>query len=149
MAEMGDIQGWVQAALGGTAGATGMFLALRRKFSKDSAAMAQDKAEVQLIATLIAERDAAMRSAREAWEQRTTDARSIARFEALMEAGERETARLRDEIFAMRLHTRKLTAIIVRLDPQAASLLHVDPHSDGMDHVPVQQPAAGPHGVTP
>ena len=141
MAEMTDIQGWIQAALGGTAGATGMFLALRRKYSKDSTAMAQDKAEVQLIATLIAERDAAMRSAREAWEQRTTDAKMIARFEALQEAGERETTRLRDEIFALRLHTRKLTAIIVRLDPQAAHILQIEPGSDGL--------TTPPSGVTP
>lgn len=124
-----------------------MFLALRRKYSRDSAAMAQDKAEVQLIATLMAERDAAMKSMREAWEQRTTDAKAIARFEALMEAGDRETTRLRDEIFALRLHTRKLTAIIVKLDPQSAHILHIDPHSDGVG--PVQQAAAGTNGVTP
>lgn len=139
MTEMGEIQGWIQAALGTSVGAGGMFLALRRKFSKDSAAMAQDKAEVQLIATLMAERDAAMRSTREAWDQKVNDAKAIARFEALMEASERETTRLRDEIFALRLHTRKLTAIIVKLDPQAASMLGVESGSDGLQ----------PQGKTP
>lgn len=133
MVEITELQGWIQAGLAGAGGAVATFLALRKKYSKDSALIAQDKAEVQLIATLMAERDSAMRAAREAWDQRVTDARVIARFEALMEAGERETKRLRDEIFAMRLHTRKLTAIIVRLDPQAAQSLHIEPDSDGLE----------------
>lgn len=134
MADVSAVQDWVQAGLAGVGGAMMSFLALRRKYSHDSAAIKQDQAQTQLITTLIAERDAAMRSAREAWDKRTEDARAIARFEALMEAGERETKRLRDEIFAMRMHSRKLTAIIVKLDPKSAHLLQIDPHSDGVDH---------------
>jgi hypothetical protein len=130
---MNSIQDWVQTAMTGICSAAATFFFVRRKYSQDSTAIVQDKAQGNLITTLIAERDSAMRSAKEAWDQRTQDAKAIARFEALMEAGERETKRLRDEIFALRLHTRKLTAIIVRLDPQAAHLLQLDGNGDGID----------------
>lgn len=123
----------MNTALTGLGSAAATFFFVRRKYSQDTTAIVQDKAQGQLITTLIAERDAAMRSAKEAWDQRTADAKAIARFEALMEAGERETKRLRDEIFALRLHTRKLTAIIVRLDPQAAQMLQLDSNGDGID----------------
>lgn len=133
MPDITTLPEWLNTALGGLGGAAAMFFGLRRRYSQDSTAIVQDKAQGTLITTLIAERDAAMRSAKEAWDQRTADAKAIARFEALMEAGERETKRLRDEIFALRLHTRKLTAIIVRLDPQAAHLLQLDSNGDGID----------------
>jgi hypothetical protein len=129
---MNSLPDWLATILSAIGGAVGSFFVLRRRYSQDSNAIAHDKAEGTLIATLLAERDAAMQSAKEAWSQRTDDAKAIARFEALMEAGERETKRLRDEIFALRLHTRKLTAIIVRLDPQASALLQVDGNSDGI-----------------
>jgi hypothetical protein len=133
MPDLNSLQDWVHTALAGVGGAAATFFALRRRFSQDTAFITQDKAQGNLITTLIAERDSAMRSAKEAWDQRTQDAKAIARFEALMEAGERETKRLRDEIFALRLHTRKLTAIIVRLDPQAAHLLQLDSNGDGIE----------------
>lgn len=133
MPDMNSLQDWVGAILTGIGSAATTFFFVRRKYSQDTTAIVQDKAQGQLITTLIAERDAAMRSAKEAWDQRTADAKAIARFEALMEAGERETKRLRDEIFALRLHTRKLTAIIVRLDPQAAQMLQLDSNGDGID----------------
>jgi hypothetical protein len=133
MLDLSTFQEWASNALAGLGGAVAAYLGLRRRYSQDTAAITQDKAQGTLIATLIAERDAAMRSAREAWDQRTADAKAIARFEALMEAGERETNRLREELFAMRLHTRKLTAIIVRLDPQAAQMLQVDSNGDGIE----------------
>lgn len=125
---------WVTVILSGLGGAFASFMGLRRRFSRDTAAIQQDKTETSLMATIIAERDAALRQAKEATEGRLADAKRIARFEALQEAGDRETKRLRDEIFALRLHTRKLTAIIVKLDPQAASLLQLDTMpGDGID----------------
>lgn len=144
MPDFSYLHEWASNAIAGLGGAAAMFFGLRRRYSHDSAAITQDKAQGNLITTLIAERDAAMRSAREAWDQRTADAKAIARFEALMEAGERETKRLRDEIFALRLHTRKLTAIIVRLDPQAAHMLQLDSNGDGVD---LEDRRQGPHPV--
>lgn len=133
MADFNNLQEWINTGLAAAAGAIASFLGLRRRYSQDSTHIAHDQAEIGLIATLRAERDSANTAAREAWAQRTEDARAIARFETLMEAGDRETKRLRDEIFALRLHTRKLTAIIVRLDPQAAQLLQLDANGDGVD----------------
>ncbi len=120
-----DNPGWLEVITGAFGGAATTFLAFRKRFSQDSAAIAQDKVETSFVATLMAERDMAMKSAREAWDQRTQDARDLARLEALLEASERETKRLRDELFSLRLHVRKLTAMAVRLDPQAAQLLNI------------------------
>lgn len=133
MADPSAFQEWVQTALAAVGGAAASYLGLRKKYSSDSSAIAEDKATSNLMATLMAERDMAMRQAREAWAQRTDDATLIARFEAQLESSERETKRLREEILSLRLHTRKLTAIIVRLDPQAAELLHLDANGDGVD----------------
>lgn len=133
MADMNLLQEWANTITAAAVSVGATFLAMRRKYSKDSAGIAHDKAEGNLIATLMAERDAANANAREAWAQRVIDAQRIARFEALVEAGDRETKRLREEIFSLRLHTRKLTAIIVRLDPQAAHLLQLDANGDGID----------------
>jgi hypothetical protein len=130
---MTPVQEWINTALAAIGGAAASFFALRRKYSQDTTAITRDRAESNLMVTLMTERDAAMRTAQEAWSQRTEDAKAIARFEALLEASERETKRLRDEIFSMRLHTRKLTAIIVRLDPQAAQMLQLDANGDGVE----------------
>lgn len=111
-------------ALGGV-GVT--FMAIRRRFSQDSTAIAADKAETSLISTLIAERDVAMRNAKEAWEQRIEDARSIARFEALDEAREREIKYLREQVFTMHLHIEKLTMMLMKIDPEGAKLLQLRP----------------------
>lgn len=135
MADLSTFGEWTQSALTAAGGALGSFFVLRRRYSQDSNAIVHDKAEGNLIGTLMRERDAALISAKEAWAQRTDDAKAIARFEALMEAAERETKRLREEIFAMRLHTRKLTAIIVRLDPQAAAILQLDGSGDGIGDI--------------
>jgi len=140
MPDLSPIQDWANTVLGGLAGAAASFFALRRKFSQDTTAIAHDKTERDLVAKLMAdrerlsaERDTFMKIAEKAQEQRLIDVGRIAHFEALMEAGDRETRRLRDELFAMRMHTRKLTAIIVRLDPQAAQMLQLDAHGDGID----------------
>lgn len=133
MADMTPLQDWINTALAGMGGAAATFFALRRRYSQDSTAIARDSTESKLLATLMAERDTYMRIAKEAQEQRMIDVGRIAHFEALMEAGERETKRLRDELFAMRMHTRKLTAIIVRLDPKAAQMLQLDSNGDGVD----------------
>lgn len=133
MPDMNGLQEWVSTALAGVGGAIATFFALRRKYSQDSKAIAHDTTESKLLTTLMAERDAYMRIAKEAQEQRVIDVARIAHFEALMEAGERETKRLREELFAMRMHTRKLTAIIVRLDPKSAQMLELGPHGDGID----------------
>lgn len=131
---MNILQEWANTITTSVVSAGAAFLFARRKFSKDSAGIAHDKGESNLIATLIAERDAANSNAREAWAQRVEDAKRIARFEALMEAAERETKRLRDELFSLRLHTRKLTTIIIRLDPNAAQLLELKQSAgDGID----------------
>ena len=132
MPDSTSVQEWMTYALTGVGGAITAVLALRRRYSQDSTAITHDKAESKLIATLMAERDFAMREAREARDQRMIDVGRIAHFEALMEAGERETKRLREELFAMRLHTRKLTAISVKLDPQAARMLQLDANGDGI-----------------
>lgn len=132
MPDMTSLQEWWNTSLAAIGGAVATFFALRRRFSQDTKSIAHDKAESKLIATLMAERDTYMRIAKEATEQRLIDVGRIAHFEALIEAGERETKRLREELFAMRLHTRKLTAIIVKLDPQAAQLLQIDSKGDGI-----------------
>lgn len=130
---MNDYPAWINAVVAALTGAAASYFGLRRRYSRDSVAITRDKTETTFIVTLMAERDSAMKSAKEAWEKRTEDARAIARFEALDEAREREVNRLREEIFALRLHTRKLTAIIVRLDPQAAALLQLgDGDGDGI-----------------
>lgn len=140
MPDMNSLQDWVNTTLGAIGGGAVSFFALRRKYSQDSTAIAYDKTQTDFVAKLMAaieranaERDTFMRIAEKTTEQRLIDVGRIARFEALMEAGEKETNRLREELFAMRLHTRKLTAIIVRLDPQAAHMLQVDSNGDGID----------------
>lgn len=140
MPDLSLIQEWLNTAAAGLGGAAITFFGLRRRFSQDSTAIANDKVERDLVAKLMAtleksnvERDTYMKIAEKAQEQRLIDVGRIAHFEALMEAGDRETKRLREELFAMRMHTRKLTAIIVRLDPQAAQMLQLDVHGDGID----------------
>lgn len=130
---MNSFQEWISSILAGLGGAAATFFALRRKYSQDSTAIAHDRAESKLITTLMAERDLYMREAQEAHAKEIIAAGRLAHFEALVEAGEKETKRLREELFAMRLHTRKLTAIIVKLDPQAARLLEIDVHRDGIE----------------
>lgn len=114
------------------AAAAAAYLTTRRKFSRDTAGMVADKAEGNLIAMLISERDTALTAAKEAWAQRTQDAIKIARWETLQEVNEKENIRLRGELFSMRVHVRKLTAIIVRLDPNTAALLNLHDDSDGI-----------------
>lgn len=122
------------------AGAGASWLALRRKYSSDTTGIAKDKAESSLMATLIAERDMAMTTAREAWAQRTEDARQIARLEARLDAEKLETARLRDELFSMRLHVRKLTSVLVKLDPTSASILDItEANGDGISTAFMQE----------
>ncbi len=125
--------GWIEAVVGAAGGAVASFLALRKRYSQDSASIARDKSESTFIATLMAERDMAMKQAHEAWSQRVDDARALARLEALLEARDREVTRLRDELFSLRLHIRKLSAIAVRLDPAAAHLLNLNANGDGID----------------
>lgn len=140
MPDVTNLSDWANSAVAAVGGAAAMFFGLRRKYSQDSTAIANDKTERDLVAKLMAtleksnaERDTYMKIAEKAQEQRLIDVGRIAHFEALMEAGERETKRLREELFAMRMHTRKLTAIIVRLDPKSAQLLNLEPNSDGVD----------------
>jgi len=133
MPDANIIQEWGTHVLTAFVTVAGTAFALRRKFSQDSTAIAHDKAESKLIATLMGERDTYKQMAEDATRQRMIDVGVIARLQTQIESGEKETMRLREELFAMRLHTRKLTAIIVRLDPQAAQMLQVDGHGDGID----------------
>jgi hypothetical protein len=71
------------AALAGVAGAAvGGLLLLRRRLSRDGVEVTKDRAEVDLVATLRAERNAAVTEAKREREQRTADAEKIARLEA-------------------------------------------------------------------
>lgn len=113
----------VLTALGGAAAT---WLGLRRKYNKDSTDIARDKVETEFMITLRAERDQALATAREAWAQRIDDARTIATLQAEVTAGHRETERLRDELFALRIRMGKIVAIVVKLDPAAAATLELD-----------------------
>lgn len=123
---------WANAIAAALGGAGTAFLAMRRKWSRDTASIIADRAESNLIAMLVSERDNALAAAKEAWAQRTEDAIKITRWETLQEINEKENIRLRGELFSMRIHVRKLTAIIVRLDPSTAALLNLHDDSDGI-----------------
>lgn len=139
---MDSLPDWLNGVMAAAGGSVLTFLGIRRKYSQDSNAIAKDKTETSLMATLIAERDTAMRNAENAWDQRVEDARHIAKLEAQLEAQKTETTRLREELFAMRLHVRKLTAILVKLDPHAAQLLDLNNMPrDGIDDSTVSRPA--------
>lgn len=82
---------------------------LRRKLSKDSVHAKHDEAEIDLIETLIKERDQAradLAQARtredEAWKARNEDAKMIGKLEAQVEALRQELVALREEVHRYR-----------------------------------------------
>lgn len=70
---------WVISAAGAVIAAV---FWLRRKAHRDNTEITKDKAESNLVRTLIEERDRAMNEAREAWARRTKDAEQIATLHA-------------------------------------------------------------------
>jgi chromosome segregation ATPase len=139
---MPDLQEWLNTAAGAVAGAVSSFLFLRRKYSKDSAGIAHDEVSTSLLKTLLAERDLAKTEAREAWAQRTEDAKRIAQLETVLEARDAQMKNMSEQLFAFRLQVRRLTQIIIRLDPTAAALLEMP--ADDEDEPTIPGPRSAP-----
>lgn len=142
---------WMRTGVTLFVGAAAGYLGLRKRYSRDTAEITHDKAESGLIETLMRERLAALELAKGASDARLEDGKALARFEERMRQCDKETSRLGDEIFTLRLHVRHLTAIIVKLDPQAAGLLQLNASGDGVDRMDDRRIASThpPDGVTP
>lgn len=132
VADLNELPGWANTAISVVTGAGLAFLGLRKKFSQDSTSIAYDKAQAEHLATVTAERNTYREIAMRLQDQRSEDSALNARLEERVAASVAETLRLRDEILAMRMHTRKLTAIILKLDPNASNLLQLDSNGDGI-----------------
>jgi phage shock protein A len=139
---MPDFQEWINTVSGAVAGAIGSFLFLRRKFSKDSAEIAQDQLNTNWLKTLLAERDMAMASAKDAWSQRTEDAKRIAKLETILEARESEMKQLKDQLFAFRVELRRLNEKIKQLDPHHDAMLL--PRDEDDDEPTIPGPRSAP-----
>lgn len=133
MADVSSLPDWVQAGLAAFVASAGTFLAVRRKWSKDGASIAGDTAERDMMAKLAAERDAANTRAEKAiekmqelMEQRILDAEKLARFDERMQHCDRESTRMSGEILLLKLQQRRLTAIIISLDPKSEALLRMN-----------------------
>lgn len=74
------------------------FLWFRRKASRVSTEINNDRAEVNIVGTLTKERDKAMADAREAWTRRTQDAEQIARLSSENEYLKRDVATLTQRV---------------------------------------------------
>jgi uncharacterized protein (DUF3084 family) len=87
-------------------------LAMWLRASKAATTVTKDKAERDIIATLVIERDRAQADAREAWRQRTDDAQKIAKLSAEKEGLQRDVGRLTDEVARLRRSVDSLRALI-------------------------------------
>jgi septal ring factor EnvC (AmiA/AmiB activator) len=130
MAMPTNLTEWLNTAMGAFVGAVASFLALRRKYSQDSAGIAHDEVNSSLLKTLLSERDMAMSTAREAWSQRTEDAKRIAMLETQLQQREVDLKLLKDQVFAFRVELRRLNNKIKRLDPNHDSMLFLEPDPD-------------------
>lgn len=131
----------ITGALGGTAI---MLLKIRKMHSATNADIGEDRHGTDLLDRLVAERDEAVKSAKESVDVRVELASKNARLEAQLEACERrsisceeradksdvrasaaeERARnLSEQLLVMHMHADKLYAQIARLDPQVATRL--------------------------
>jgi seryl-tRNA synthetase len=90
----GDPQGWIGALVGAAGALIGAVTLLRRRLSRDNTEVVKDRAEADIVARLVIERDAAITEAQRVREQRTSDAQTIARLVAENEAQAREVIRL-------------------------------------------------------
>ena len=99
--ETPDPQNWLAAALGGAAACLGAFAALRRRMSRDRTEIVKDRAEADIVARLVIERDAAVTEAKRVMSQRVADAETIARLVAENEDLNREVHRLLGSIRKM------------------------------------------------
>jgi hypothetical protein len=75
---------------------------LVRRLSKDRTEITKDIAETTFVSQLLKERDAAIASAREAWNERYRDSNTIARLTAENEFQARELARLSEDFAAFK-----------------------------------------------
>jgi len=111
--DFGGILSTLAAALGGGGAA---LMIMRRRLSRDGSEIAKDRAEVNLVATLQSERDAALAAERSALAAHTDDARSIERLTASNEYLTRELARATKDLVRLR-------GLVARLAPQAAPFM--------------------------
>lgn len=92
-------------------------LAMWARASKTATGARKDQAERDIIATLGVERDKAMAQAAEAWRQRTSDAKDVARLTAENESLHRDIARMAEEIAKLRRSVDILRAMVQRVVP--------------------------------
>lgn len=138
---MDSLQEWFNTLLFSIGTAVATWFGMRRRYSRDTTVIAHDRAEKALLDRLTTERDEARDREREAVATRLEDVKKIARLEALLETYQTEVLRLRDEVLTMRLHSRRLTSIIVKLAPDEARMLGIDKDSDG---IPEEFPSSRP-----
>jgi hypothetical protein len=105
------------AAWGGgiVAGVTALAV-LARRLSHDRIVLAKDRVESSFVALLLKERDAAIRDAHDAWEERHADTQAIARLSVENEYQAKEIARLTTEFAAFK-------RVLIRLYPQTREFL--------------------------
>ena len=92
---------------------------LRRRLSRDSTEMTKDRTESKFVELLLADRDAAMASSREAWKTAQASAEAIARLVAENLHQTNEIHRLVDEFGAFK-------RMLIRLYPETRQFLSSD-----------------------
>ena len=104
--------------VGGIIGAcAGGFLLMWARGSRTATGASKDKAERDIMATLIVERDKAMAQAADAWRHRTADAEAIARLTAENQSLHRDIVRMAEEIAKLRRSVDTLRAMVQRVVP--------------------------------
>jgi hypothetical protein len=96
-----DPQTWLGAAIGAAGTAITGALLLRRRLSRDNTEIVKDRAEADIVARLVIERDAAVAEAERVRRQHTSDAEAIARLTSENQALAREAERLLSSIRKM------------------------------------------------
>ncbi len=108
--------------LGGVITVIGVILTIRRRTSKDNLEIAKDKAETNFVKVLQNEREEALKSAAEAWKQRTEDAKAISRLTAELDYMTREKVEQDRRITEMKT---KQDAIILEMKEKQNRLIKI------------------------
>lgn len=104
---------WLQRAATAVGGALIALFAVRRKLSADNVAISEDRASTRLLATVMAERDAAMHRIDE----------MVSAREKQFGACEERVRSLSEQVLDLKLALGRAMQEIARLDPAAAARL--------------------------
>lgn len=98
------------------------FMWLRRKYSSDGLEVKKEKKEGQLLDIVIAERNAAMADAREAWARRAQDAETIGKLSAQVEALNQLNHKTNNEVHLLRMLNERQAQDLLTLRQEIQSI---------------------------